>query len=205
MSVAEQNAQYGAGRQAADTAAGYGTNFNSAGYSSTAGTMQEITPSFMEQLMALLESPVGKIGRGLLSAMNPALTLANLGYGFATSKDSVATALGAIPGLGGLVASTAYGAIKSDDPVGFVGGRALDVGGRMLGGRLGGEIGGQFGAFAGSQLGGMAGREIAGGFNLGGGGLTGGGLASLGNIGQDLGGQGGWDQMVQQRYGGGQA
>ena len=173
MSLGAQYGEYGAGRTAAEVMGGYGQGGAApgqpgSGYSPTAGTLNEVTPSFMEQVMAILDSPAGKIGRGMLSAMNPALALANFGYGLATSKDVVATALGAVPGWGGIAASTAYGMTKADNPMDFLGGRALDVGGRMLGGRLGGEIGGQFGAMAGSQLGGMAGREIAGGFNLGG-------------------------------------
>lgn len=202
MSVEQQYAEYGAGRQLAEIAGGYGlggpsVEAKAGNYSPTAGTINEVTPSFMEQLTAMLSSPAGKIGRGMLSAaLGPAAMLANLGYNLATSKDPLGVALGAIPGVGGFLASTGYGMMKSNDPIGTLGNRALTAAAGYMGNKVAGPYGG-------AMASNMAGRAMAsnGGFSLTGGGN---GLASLGMLNEGHGDGNDWNQLIKQNFNQGQ-
>jgi len=89
----------------------------------------------------ILNSSFGNLARTFLS-LNPIGAMANMGINLWQNRnDPFKAALGLVPGWGGSIAHTAYGAIQSPNPMAFLGNQALTQGAGMVGGRFGGALG----------------------------------------------------------------
>lgn len=153
---------------------------------------------FTDNLQSVLSSSWGSFGRGLLaSALGPAGIALNFGYNMLTSKDPIATALGAIPGWGGKIASAGYGMMKSEDPIGFLGNKALST----LAGYAGGQIAGPYG---GKLAGGLINQALSANRGLGNtGNFQTGALAGMANFGNLEGSSDSqnWDELITKQFG----
>lgn len=145
--------------------------------------------SLMQEINNFLQSSEGRLARGALAtAMGPIGWGLNAVYNFATADDKVGAAFNSIPGLGGMLASTAYGAYRSDDPGGYLAGRGASMAAGYFGNQIAGPYGGQL-ASSGMQNLLNSNRER---------GQQGAALTGLERLGNN---EGQWDDILNRNYG----
>jgi len=128
---------------------------NSENFSNMMASVVGYSPATdMTSFNGIMSSPFGQIAR-MLVGLTPMGAFANAGLGLIQNRDDPVKALmGLVPGWGGSLARSAYGAIQAPDPLAAFGNGLLSAGAGMLGGHLAGPVGAKLGSTLAGQFGG---------------------------------------------------
>jgi len=119
---------------------GLQANANSRGYNMSP-TTQTVGLEGTQPAPSFFDTPAGRAIQTLMGFVPVIGNVFNSAVNYSKNQDPVQALLGLIPGMGGFLATTAYNASQSRDPLGFLGERAIGTGATALGGMLGGKAG----------------------------------------------------------------
>lgn len=119
---------------------GLQANANNRGYSMSPET-QTVGLEGTQPAPNFFDTAPGKVVQTIMGFVPVLGNVFNSAVNYSKTQDPVAALLGLVPGLGGFLASTAYNASQSRDPLGFLGERAVGTGASALGGMFGGRAG----------------------------------------------------------------
>jgi len=119
---------------------GLQANANSRGYNMSP-VAQTVGLEGTQPAPSFFDTPAGKAIQTIMGFVPVIGNLFNSAVNYSKNQDPVQALLGLVPGMGGFLASTAYNASQSRDPLGFLGERAIGTGATALGGMFGGRAG----------------------------------------------------------------